>query len=223
MRNSPASDRNVARDTTGSPPLLRLHSELQVLIPRISLTWTVSERWKRYWDRNRGSVRGRRPRIAETPQHKMTFLFHIEPDYCWQQLRPGESASHPRSFQSIIQAQVGTATLPSCPSFNILLLTPLSSPLLRTLKADVFTLVLMRAANPKESKETSVPIYESVIHWLLLDENEGIWSWLGTASHWQPALELSLLLFTGRLMALVKCIQINSLALGASGPIPNWI
>lgn len=69
------------------------------------------------------------PRIAETPQYKLTFLlFHIEPGYCWKELRPEDTSSHPRSFQNIIQAQVEAATLPSCPSFNIILLAPWSHP-----------------------------------------------------------------------------------------------
>lgn len=65
------------------------------------------------------------------------------------------------------------------------------------------------------------PIYQPVVHQLLFDGKEGMWNWLGTASHCKPVLELSLLVFTGRLMALVKCIQISSLALSGSGLIPQ--
>ena len=48
---------------------------------------------------------------------------------------------------------------------------------------------------------------------------EGILSLLGTANLGKPSLELSLLLFLGRLMALVKYIHISSLTLaGAQAP-----
>lgn len=55
-----------------------------------------------------------------------------------------------------------------------------------------------------------VPIYQPVVHQLLFDEKEGMWNWLGTASHCKTVLELGLVILTGRLMALVKCIQISS-------------
>lgn len=53
----------------------------------------------------------------------------------------------------------------------------------RSLKVNVFTLVLMRLANPKESSKMFVSIYQPVVHQLLFDEKEGMWNWLGTASH----------------------------------------
>lgn len=42
-----------------------------------------------------------------------------------------------------------------------------------------------------------------------------------TASLCKAVLELNLVSLTGRLMALMKCIQISSLTPGGSGPIPQ--
>lgn len=76
------------------------------------------------------------------------------------------------------------------------------------------------------SREASWPkgvirnVDQPVTHWLLFEEMEGIWTPLGADSHYKPVLDLSLL-FIGRLMALVKYIQISALTLGDSGPHPS--